>query len=195
VFGPKLLTVLLCGFRLAGQDPSWSQRTPNFWSLEQRDAGFRKMEAVYKTNTVEAGGPLHRFQQGKPLVLKIDVAEYMRSQRIAGLIVVHKDAVLLEKYALNYRPAGHWESFSVAKSITSTLVGAAVQDGFIHSLDDSVASYIPGLRGSAYDNVTIRHLLTMTSGVKWNEDYEDPNSDAARLRLHRPEPGMDVTVS
>jgi CubicO group peptidase (beta-lactamase class C family) len=74
-------------------------------------------------------------------------------------------------------------------------VGAALQDGFIQSVDEKVSKYIPGLRGSAYDDVTIRQLLTMTSGVQWNEDTLDPNSDAVRLRLHRTEPGTDVTIS
>jgi len=101
----------------------------------------------------------------------------------------------MEKYALGYGASGHWESFSVAKSITSTLLGAAVQDGFIHGLNDAVATYIAGLKGSEYDRVSIRQLLTMTSGVKWNEDYLNPESDAVRLRLHQPAPGIDATVS
>ena len=83
----------------------------------------------------------------------------------------------------------------MAKSVTSTLVGAAVKDGYIKSLDDKVTRYIPGLRGSAYDKVSVRQLLTMTSGVKWNEDYTDPKSDVALFNLHKAEKGMDVTVS
>ena len=88
-----------------------------------------------------------------------------------------------------------WNSFSVAKSITSTLVGAAMKDGYIRSLDDAVTRYISALRGSAYDGVTVRQLLTMTSGVKWNEDYTDVNSDVARMYAQPAEPGFDMTVS
>jgi CubicO group peptidase (beta-lactamase class C family) len=62
----------------------------------------------------------------------------------------------------------------VAKSITSTLVGAAMRDGHIKSMDDKVSDYIPQMKGSAYDDVSIRQLLTMTSGVRWNEDYATP---------------------
>jgi CubicO group peptidase (beta-lactamase class C family) len=51
------------------------------------------------------------------------------------------------------------------------------------------------MKGSAYDDVTIAQLLTMTSGIKWNEDYEDPKSDVARFNEHKAEPGIDVTVS
>lgn len=180
---------------LLGQQPSWGAKTPNFWSLEQRDAGFRQMEKVYKTHRVSAGKSAYRFRIGMPLRIGVDVVRFMASQRASGLIVVQENNIRIEKYALGYGSAGHWESFSVAKSITSTLLGAAVQDGFIHSLNDTVATYVPGLKGSAYDNVSIRQLLTMTSGVKWNEDYLNPESDAVRLRLYRPEPGTDVTVS
>ena len=66
---------------------------------------------------------------------------------------------------------------------------------FRSSLDDTVSRYIPGLRGSAYDDVTIRQLLTMTSGVRWNEDYEDPEADVAKFNNATPEPGMDATVA
>jgi CubicO group peptidase (beta-lactamase class C family) len=83
----------------------------------------------------------------------------------------------------------------VAKSFTSTLVGAALKDGFIQSLDDKVSTYIPDMKGSAYDDVSVRQLLTMTSGVRWNENYGDPNSDVARFNNHKPEAGVDALVS
>jgi CubicO group peptidase (beta-lactamase class C family) len=75
------------------------------------------------------------------------------------------------------------------------MVGAALRDGYIKSLDDKVSAYIPDLKGSVYDDVTVKQLLTMTSGVKWNEDYTDPKSDVALFNLHKAEPGVDVTVS
>ncbi len=55
--------------------------------------------------------------------------------------------------------------------------GPRIADGSIASIDDPVTKYLPGLKGSAYDGVTVRHILTMTSGVKWNEDYVDSRSD------------------
>jgi CubicO group peptidase (beta-lactamase class C family) len=153
------------------------------------------MENVYKTRRVSAGSTVHRFRTGSPLSIGVDIVSYMKSQRASGLIVVHKNNIRSEEYALGYGNSGRWESFSIAKSITSTLLGAAVQDGLIRSLSDTVATYIPGLKGSAYDSVSIRQLLTMTSGVRWNEDYLNPESDAVRLRLHRPAAGVDATVS
>jgi CubicO group peptidase (beta-lactamase class C family) len=83
----------------------------------------------------------------------------------------------------------------VAKSFTSTLVGAALRDGYIKSMDDKVSDYIPDMKGSAYDDVSVRQLLTMTSGVRWNEDYADPNSDVAKFNNHKPEAGVDALVS
>lgn len=70
---------------------------------------------------------------------------------------------------------------SVAKSITATLVGAALHDGSIRSLDDSVTRYVPRLAGSAYDGVAIRDVLMMASGVRWNETYTDSTSDRRHL--------------
>jgi CubicO group peptidase (beta-lactamase class C family) len=74
-------------------------------------------------------------------------------------------------------------------------VGAAIRDGAIKSLEDKVTAYMPDLKGSAYDDVTVRQLLTMTSGVKWNEDYTDPKSDVAMFNEHKATTGMDATVS
>ena len=166
-----------------------------FWSLAERDAAFRQMENVWATRTVKAGGAVHAFGKGEPLRLHADVDAYMASQRAAGLIIIQNNKIRLEKYAMGYNAAGRWTSFSVAKSFTSTLTGAAVRDGYIKSLDDKVTTYVPGLKGSVYDDVTVRQLLTMTSGVKWNEDYTDPLSDVALFAKHQPEPGMDLTVS
>ncbi|SKB33030.1 CubicO group peptidase, beta-lactamase class C family [Sphingopyxis flava] len=168
-----------------------------FWSQDQRDVAFRTMETVPKVavHPVKAGGTVYPLPVGAPLAIGADVEAYMAKQRHAGLIIVQDGKVRLEKYALGYGSDGRWTSFSVAKSFTSTLVGAAVKDGHIKSLDDKVTAYIPGLKGSAYDDVSVRQLLTMTSGVRWNEDYTDPKSDVAQFNLQKPVAGEDVTVS
>jgi CubicO group peptidase (beta-lactamase class C family) len=166
-----------------------------FWTQDQRDNGFRALEKLATVRNIPAGGPVHGFGQGTPLKLDLNIDDYMKSQRNAGLLIVQDNKIRFEKYALGYGPEGRWTSFSVAKSFTSTLVGAAMKDGFIKSLDDKVTQYIPGLRGSVYDDVTVRQLLTMTSGVKWNEDYADPKSDVAQFALQKPVKGEDLTVS
>ena len=169
-----------------------------FWSEPQRDAAFRALDrlpVLAKARVVPAGDTPLPLPPGPPLKLPIDVDAYMASQRGAALLVLHDGKVRLERYGLDFDAAGRWTSFSVAKSITSTLVGAALRDGFIRSMDDKVSDYVPDMKGSAYDDVSIRQLLTMTSGVRWNEDYADPNSDVARFNNHKPEDGVDALVS
>ncbi|MEY4999922.1 MAG: hypothetical protein RIS00_1966 [Pseudomonadota bacterium] len=173
-----------------------TDRNVLFWSIAQRDAAFRAMDrlpVLAKANIIDAGDSVYPLPKGAPL--SIDVDAYMKAQRTAGLVIVQDGKIRLEKYGLDFDGNGKWTSFSVAKSFTSTLVGAAIKDGYIKSLDDKVTVYIPEMKGSAYDDVTVAQLLTMTSGIKWNEDYEDPKSDVALFNEHKPEPGIDTTVS
>jgi CubicO group peptidase (beta-lactamase class C family) len=167
------------------------------WRQDQREAAFRAMDRLpfLATAAIITPSPLPlTLPIGEPLDIP-GLDEYMAAQGTAGLVIVQDGKIRLERYGLGFDAAGRWTSFSVAKSFTSTLVGAAIQDGHIDSLEDKVSRYIPGLRGSAYDDVTVRQLLTMSSGVRWNEDYEDPNADVARFNNAKPEAGLDATVS
>lgn len=167
------------------------------WKQDQRDAAFRAMDrlpALAEARDVAPAATPLPLPQGKPLEIP-GVDQYMAGQRAAGLVIIQDGKIRFERYGLGFDAQGRWTSFSVAKSFTSTLVGAAIQDGYIKSLDDKVSQYIPGLRGSAYDDVSVRQLLTMSSGVKWDENYEDPNADVAKFNNAKPEPGMDATVS
>lgn len=171
-----------------------------FWTDDQRSAGFRMLDRLgwlVGSRVIEAGGEVMPLPQGEDLTpfIDMDVNAFMESQSSAAIVVVQGGEVVLERYGLGFGPEGRWTSFSVAKSLTSTLVGAAIADGAIESLEDPVSRYIPDLAGSAYDDVTIRQLLTMSSGVRWNEDYSDPQSDVARFNAHEPSGGMDATVS
>lgn len=167
-----------------------------FWSQAERDRNFPHMEDVFPGRVVKAGRKVLALPPGPPLpVTAAEVDAFIAAQNVAGLIVVQQGAVRLERYARGLTREGRWTSFSVAKSFTSTLVGAAIRDGFIRSVDEPVTKYIPDLAGSAYDGVSIAQLLTMTSGVKWNEDYTDPHSDVARMFSIPVPPGMDPTVA
>ena len=169
-----------------------------FWSEPQRDAAFRALDRIpvlAKSNVVRTGGTPMPLPPGPPLELSLDVDAYIAGQRSAALLIVHGGKLRLERYGLGFGAGGRWTSFSVAKSFTSTLVGAALRDGHIRSMDDKVSAYIPEMKGSAYDEVSIRQLLTMTSGVRWNENYADPDSDVARFNNHKPEDGVDALVS
>ena len=169
-----------------------------FWNQPQRDAAFRAMETHYASNVVHhgvahplpAGDALQpRFADGG----KLDT--YMTAHHVAGVMVVQNGRVRLERYGLGATPETRWTSFSVAKSFTSTLVGAALRDGSIHSLDDKVTRYLPELAAGAYRDVTVRQLLTMTSGVRWNEDYVDPKSDVAMMYEGKRQSGVPLLVT
>ncbi|MBW7832097.1 MAG: serine hydrolase [Simplicispira suum] len=169
-----------------------------FWSVPQRDAAFRALDRISllaKWHDIPASSAPKPLPQGKPLKLPIDLDAYMASQRSAAIVILQDGKLRVERYGLDFDKDGRWTSFSVAKSFTSTLVGAALRDGFIKSMDDKVSDYIPGMLGSAYDDVSVRQLLTMTSGVRWNEDYGDPQSDVAQFNNHQPEAGVDALVS
>jgi CubicO group peptidase (beta-lactamase class C family) len=169
-----------------------------FWNQSQRDAAFRALDRLpilAKAHVVPSSGHASPLPSGAPLKLPMDIDAYMTGQHSAAIVIVQDGKVRLEKYGLGFDAQGRWTSFSVAKSFTSTLVGAAVRDGYIKSLDDKVSTYIPQMKGSAYDDVSIRQLLTMTSGVKWNEDYADPKSDVAQFNNYKPEDGVPSIVS
>ncbi len=175
-----------------------TDRNVLFWSTEQRDAAFRvldRLPVLAEVNIIKAGDGGQPLEKGAELKPGTNLDAYMKAQRTAGMVILQDGKIRLERYGLGFDATGKWTSFSVAKSLTSTMVGAAIKDGFIKSLDDKVTQYIPEMRGSAYDDVTIAQLLTMTSGIKWNEDYEDPKSDVALFNEHKAEPGIDVTVS
>ena len=172
------------------------------WSPEKREQYIAALDKFFLTRTVKAGAQVHPLDRGRPLAAfeaggtragAFD--RFLATQRVRGVLVLQDGKIRLERYASPNSPTTRWNSFSVAKSITSTLVGAAMKDGAIRSLDDPVTRYITELRGSAYDAVTVRQLLTMTSGVKWNEDYTDVNSDVARMYAQAPDPGFDMTTS
>ncbi|MES2988593.1 MAG: serine hydrolase domain-containing protein [Pseudomonadota bacterium] len=167
-----------------------------FWSQAQRDANFPHMENIFPGNIAKAGKKVRPLPSGKPLAMpEGEIESFLAAQNVGGLIVLKDGKIVLERYARGYGPEGRWTSFSVAKSFTSALVGAALEDGFINSIADPVTKYIPELAGSGYDGVTVEQLLTMTSGVKWNEDYTDPKSDVARMFLEPVPAGQDPTVS
>ncbi len=177
------------------RDPSELQVL--FWNDEQRSARFRNMENWFPGHEVPAATTPRELTPGTPFpdALAQEIRAEMLRTGAAGVMVYQNDGVRFEDYALGLEPDTRWTSFSVAKSFTSTLLGAAIEDGFISSMDDPVTRYVPGLIGSAYDGVTVRQIATMTSGVAWNEDYTDPNSDVAQMNRFVVEYGPDATVA
>jgi CubicO group peptidase (beta-lactamase class C family) len=157
-----------------------------FWTPEQQVAGYRNMARIYPSRRVAAGdAPLPLPYELKDLggvELQLEgggltVDEYFGKQSVAGLLVIKNGEIVYERYGLGNTENSVWGSYSVAKSVTSMLVGAAIRDGYIVSVDEMVSDYLPRLKGSSYDQSTIRNILQMSSGVQWDEDYADPESD------------------
>ncbi len=151
-----------------------------FWSPEEQRCGYRNMGKLWPSNPVPRGSAVFPLPKGALPGLP-DAERFMKSNGVLGLLILKDGAIVQEAYRGGFTEADTWTSFSMAKSITSILVGTAVKNGSIKSLDDPVVRYLPELAKSAYDGVTVRQLLTMTSGAAWNENYADPESDVAKL--------------
>lgn len=157
------------------------------WPPTVQPYGYRIVDKLFAHRVVRcapAPTPLARAREIEPVYVadgaERDVAGFMERNFIAGLLVLKDGAVVLERYGLGLRETDRWSTMSTIKSMTAMLVGAAVHDGAIASIDADVSACLPELRGSAYEGVTLRHLLTMSSGVRWTEDYADRGSDVNR---------------
>ena len=151
---------------------------------------LRHVDRLFPTRAVARGAairdlpvsarrwPTIRFEENG---VSWDLFDYLSLSRVSGLLVIKNGEIAFEHYALGNTAETRWTSMSMAKSITATLVGAALHDGRIGSLDEQVCRYVPALAGSAYDGVTIRQVLQMSSGVRWNETYTDPASDRRHM--------------
>lgn len=151
---------------------------------------FRNIDRLFPTRTIRASstaaplpaaptplGPVRVRDDGKTYGLD----EYLELNRVTAILVLKNGQVVLERYRFGNTPCTRWMSMSVAKSITSTLIGAAVRQGRITSVRDPVTKYVPALAGSAYDGASVRDVLMMASGVRWDETYTNPASDRRRL--------------
>lgn len=110
--------------------------------------------------------------------------DYLKRSGTRGFVVLKGQTIVAERYVRADRDT-RFQSWSMAKSFTSAALGIAVGEGRVHSIDDPVTRYLPELRGSGYDGVSIRNLLRMSSGIAWNEDRDAPRLQVA-ARLGRP---------
>ena len=106
--------------------------------------------------------------------------DYLERHRVTGLLILKNGQVVAERYRYARTPDARFLSFSMAKSVTSLLVGIALDKGLIASLDDPASRYVKDLEGSAYGATTVRQLLRMSSGIHFTERY-DGNDDVAKL--------------
>ena len=122
--------------------------------------------------------------------------DYLDRHPVTGLLIAKGETILVERYQYGRTDMHRLASFSMAKSIVGLLIGAAIRDGAIRSVDDHVEAYVPDLKGTEYGRTPIRALLQMSSGVAFSEDYANPSSDIytlARLTLEQ-DPGGSLAA-
>lgn len=205
-FKPLLLSfsLFVCGYATAATDcgsitlsacpTPFDQHLPDThdmlnWNQKDRVVGFRNDYRNYAGDVFRHGPSTPLAHADKTLVdarYQINgniyhLADYLKRENVAGLLVLKNGKVAYKYFAEGNTDSTLWTSRSVGKSVVSTLVGVAIRQGKIHSLDDKVTAYEPDLKGTAWDGVTLKQLIQHTSGVAWNEDYTNPKSDFAQL--------------
>lgn len=143
-------------------------------------SNFSHMDTLFLTRPMQGGIPVP-LPEGAPATMPAGFAAWEEARRVTGIVVLHAGAVVHEDYRLGTGRDDLRVSWSMAKSALSLLLGTLVADGTIPDLDAPVTQYAPLLRGSAYDGATIRDVLRMSSGVRFNEDYLDFWSDINRM--------------
>ena len=201
---PLKFTLLLSLFVTAGNvnagDETYRHASENIGSVRAVYDGnlypdiqvntFRNIDRLFPSRLVKRGNtvlelplsktPLKQFSydvDGK----QYDLYDVLSMNRVSGMIMLHRGEIVFEKYLLGNDEHTRWMSMSIAKSVTATLIGAAIQDGAIKSINDPIVNYLPRFKDTAYDGVTVQQLLQMRSGVAWNETYTDPTSDRRRM--------------
>ena len=152
---------------------------------DHRAENFRSMDEIFPSSDILAGEDVWTFEEGDrelPSTYTFEDAEhdlesFLERTETTGLIVVHDDAVVHEQYRRGNDADSRATSWSMAKSIVSAAVGIAIADGHLDGVDDEVVTYVPELAGSGYDGVTVRELLTMSSGVDFDEGYDSTFAD------------------
>lgn len=150
---------------------------------------FRSMDTMFETVPVRRG-PVDHALEMQPHDLPEtyeydgttrDVAHFLRDTWTTGLIVMQDGKIAHERYYLGHTASTRTISWSVAKSFISALVGIAVAEGHIADIGQPVSDYVPALKGSGYEGVPIKHVLQMSSGIRFDEDYGAFFSDINRL--------------
>ncbi len=114
---------------------------------------------------------------------QMDLATFLQKNATLAFLIIYRDTIQYERYFRGYKPNSVVPSFSMAKSVISILIGCAIEDGFIGSVDDSIGQYIP--EAKALRGIKIKHLLQMTSGIAFNEGYRNPFGDVAAFYYGR----------
>lgn len=152
---------------------------------DQRVENFQHMDRIFPARRIPpSAAPFEFARAEQPLDIQYSVSgqslgldDALQRLKLTGLVVIKDDKIIYERYPQGTSAHSQFTSWSVAKSFVSTLVGMALGDGLIQSLDDPITQYVPTLKGSGYDGVPIRRILQMSSGVDFDETYAKRGSD------------------
>lgn len=145
-------------------------------------------EALYSSDLIRSGNEHQWPIELQPLPesyidrgVQKSTQAMLEELQTTALVVVKDGVIVFENYYKGTKPDDLRISWSMSKSFVSALTGLAVKSGEIESIDDPVTKYAPSLKGSAYDNVPLRHVLNMASGIEFDENYLDPDSDINQM--------------
>lgn len=151
---------------------------------------FPRMAELLETRRMEPSSRPRQWEIGQQVSLpetyryegrERSIEGYLDAAEVGALLIVHRGQIRYERYMLTAALDRPWISMSVAKSVVSALVGIAVQEGHIDSIERPISDFICVVPGSAYDGTSIRSVLQMSSGARWNEDYSFPDCDPLRI--------------
>jgi CubicO group peptidase (beta-lactamase class C family) len=174
---------------MADHTPSSLVELGLFTGMPQHE-NFSRVPELIPTSKMSPSSTPHDWPATDPIDLpdtyvfngeSTSAGDFLAQTDTAALLVLHDGAISYEWYGLTGGPNVPWISMSVAKSVISALVGIAVEEGHISSIQEPISDYVRVQPRSAYDGVSIKDVLQMSSGARWNEDYNDPTSDIYRL--------------
>ena len=168
---------------------SWATRPLQLFSGAPQVENFRSLGAIFPVRVIRHARTPSPLESGPAFDLPelfsfqgetLQTRRFLDEMETTGLVVLKDGRVVFERYWLGNDATNQTASWSMVKSFVSALVGIAVGEGAIASIEDPVTRYVPSLAGSGYDGVRLKDVLQMSSGIRWNEDYSDPESDIRR---------------
>jgi CubicO group peptidase (beta-lactamase class C family) len=167
------------------------ERVRTLLDQQTQTRNFRRMYEVFPSRMIHRSSapfPFERRLENLDITYRYNgkvnrLDEFLQRTTTLGLLVVKDDRVVSERYFFGASADSLFTSWSVAKSFVSALVGIAIDERLIASVDQRLADYVPDLRHSGYERATIKDVLQMASGVDFNEDYANPLSDISRMYL------------
>jgi CubicO group peptidase (beta-lactamase class C family) len=157
-------------------DPTLARQPGEPHELKYRVGAYSHFDEVFPTRRMKRAAAPWLFKRSQADIRywyrggRSSVREYLSRNPVTGLLIAKDDRILLEQYQYGRTDRDPLLSQSMAKTITGMLIGVAIAEGAIKSVDDTPEIYVPGFKGTEYGKTPIRDLLHMSSGVEFGED-------------------------